>query len=98
MAIAALVVGILALPGLCCYGVGGVVLGVTALILGRVSVRKIRSSNGALGGFGLAQAGWIIGLVAAILGFVILVFYIVVAVLGASGAFNHFSFSSPTTS
>jgi hypothetical protein len=65
MAIASLVLGILAFPGLCLYGVVGLVFGITALILGRMAIGRIRNSNGALGGYGLAQAGWICGLVAA---------------------------------
>jgi hypothetical protein len=68
MAIASLVLGIVALPSVCCYGVPAVAFGVTALILGRVSLGNIRASGGVLAGEGLAQAGWITGVVGGSLG------------------------------
>jgi len=37
------------------------------LLLGRIALGRIRNSYGAMGGYGIAQAGWICGLVAAIL-------------------------------
>jgi hypothetical protein len=98
MAIASLILGIVAFPGICCYGVLGVAFGVTALILGRISVRKIRASNGMIGGYGLAQAGWICGLAAAILGAIYGIFNIAVIILGVSGAFDHLPFITPTPS
>jgi hypothetical protein len=67
MAITSLVLGIAAFPGICCYGVPGLALGITAIVLGRIALRRIGNSFGALGGSGLAQAGWICGLVASIL-------------------------------
>ncbi|HEX3508068.1 MAG TPA: hypothetical protein VHW94_06720 [Candidatus Dormibacteraeota bacterium] len=85
MAITSLVLGIAAFPAICCYGVPAVVLGVAAVILGRISLRRIRESGGALGGHGMAQAGWITGLVGGSLGliyglitvgFVILTFFL----------------------
>ena len=98
MAIAALILGIVAFPGICCYGILGIAFGVTALILGRISVRKIRAANGMIGGFGLAQAGWICGLVAAILGGIYAIFYVVLFIIGASGALNNLPFFTPTPS
>src|SRR5579859_2618464 len=98
MAIASLILGIVAFPGICCYGVLGVAFGATALILGRISVRKIRASNGMIGGYGLAQAGWICGLVAAILGAIYGIFNIALIILGVSGAFNNLPFITPTPS
>lgn len=98
MAIAALVLGIVAFPGICCYGIAGVAFGVTAVILGRISVRKIRASNGMIGGHGLAQAGWICGLVAAILGALYGIFYIGLIIFGISGGFNNLPFITPTPS
>ena len=64
MAITSLVLGIAAFPGICCYGVPGLALGITAVVLGRIALGRIRNSYGAMGGYGLAQAGWICGLVA----------------------------------
>jgi len=67
MAITSLVLGIAAFPGICCYGVPGLALGITAIVLGSIALGRIRNSYGAVGGYGLAQAGWICGLVASIL-------------------------------
>ena len=89
MAITSLVLGILAFPGICFYWVPGLALGITAVILGRISIGKIRNSNGYLGGFALAQAGWICGLVATLFA---AGFFVLVALLGV---FSFFS-SSPT--
>jgi hypothetical protein len=68
MAITSLVFGIASFPAICCYGVPATALGITAVILGRMSLGRIRESGGAVGGFGLAQAGWITGLVGGSLG------------------------------
>ena len=76
MAIAALVVGIVAAVGIFCYGILGVILGIVAVFLGLRSRRQIKASGGALGGYGLAQAGWIIGLCAAILGAIYFIFVV----------------------
>jgi hypothetical protein len=93
MAIAALVVGILAAVGLFCYGVPAIILGPIAVFLGLNARRRIKASEGALGGYGLAMAGWITGLVAACLGLLIVIvligFFVVVALTGHS-------FPSPT--
>jgi hypothetical protein len=93
MAIASLVIGIIAAVGVFCYGVPAVILGPVALFLGLRARTKIRASGGAIGGGGLAMAGWITGLVAACLGALILVvfigFIVLVAVTGKS-------FPSPT--
>jgi hypothetical protein len=75
MAISSLVLGIASFPAICCYGIPAVALGVTALILGIVSLRKIRASGGALSGYGLAMAGWITGAVGGSLGLIVVIFY-----------------------
>ena len=98
MAIAALILGIVAFPGICCYGILGVAFGVPAVILGRIAVRKIRASNGMIGGYGLAQAGWICGLVAAVIGALYGLFNLALIILGISGAFNNLPFITPTPS
>ncbi|HEV2033138.1 MAG TPA: DUF4190 domain-containing protein [Candidatus Dormibacteraeota bacterium] len=72
MAITSLVLGVASFPAICCYGVPAVALGITALILGRVSLRRIRASAGMLGGEGLAQAGWITGIIGGVLGVIYL--------------------------
>jgi len=76
MAIASLVVGIVAAVGIFCYGVLAIILGPIAIYLGLRSRRQIKASGGVLGGYGLAQAGWIIGLCAAILGALYLIFVV----------------------
>jgi len=97
MAIASLVLGIVAFPSICCYGIPGVAFGVTALILGRVSLRKIRAANGMIGGHGIAQAGWICGLVAAVLGGLYGLFTLAVLLFGIFGsAGGVFPFVTPS--
>jgi hypothetical protein len=74
--------------------VPGLGLGIAAIALGRVALGRIRASNGALGGAGLAQAGWICGLVAGIPSAIYLVF--TVGVLVFSLATGGFSTPTPT--
>lgn len=90
MAITSLVLGIIAFPGICCYGIPGLGLGITALILGRMAVGRIRNSGGTVGGNGLAQAGWILGLVAAVIA---AIYFLLVVVMGA---FTIFSLLQPS--
>jgi hypothetical protein len=97
MAIASLVLGIVAIPSICCYGIPALAFGITAVILGRVSLGKIRAANGMLGGRGLAQAGWICGLVASVLAVVGWGIYLLFIVLALTGTFN-FPFVTPTPS
>ena len=85
MAITSLVFGIASIPAICCYGVPAVALGVTAVILGRISLGRIRQSGGALGGHGLAQAGWITGLVGGSLGLLYAIFAVGLVVLALIG-------------
>lgn len=90
LAIAALVLGIIAavslVLGFFCYGLVSIVCGAIALFLGLRARGQIKASGGALGGYGMAQAGWIIGLVSLILGVLELVFLgILVAMLAING-------------
>ena len=96
MAIAALILGIVSIPGICCYGVVGIAAGVTAIILGRISLGKIRASGGMIGGRGLAQAGWITGLVGAILGGLYLIVSVVFLVFGITNGFGTFPLPTPS--
>lgn len=97
MAIAALVLGIVSIPGICCYGIVGLAAGITAIILGRMSLRKITAAGGMLGGRGLAQAGWICGLVGAALGAIYGLFVIATIIFGIAGSLGSFTFPSPST-
>jgi hypothetical protein len=85
MAITSLVLGIAAFPAICCYGIPAIALGITAVILGRMSLGRIRESGGALGGHGLAQAGWITGLVGGSLGLLYAIFAVGLVVLALIG-------------
>ena len=101
MAITALVLGIVAFPGICCYGLPAIICGVIAVILGRMAMGKIRAAGGAIGGYGLAQAGWICGLIAGALGAIYLVFNILVLVglifsHSSGGGTFPYPFASPT--
>ena len=96
MAIAALILGIVSIPGICCYGIVGLAAGITAVILGRMSLRKINASGGMVGGRGLAQAGWICGLVGAVLGLLYGLFSIAVLIFGATNGFGNFTFPTPS--
>lgn len=57
-----------------------IIFGPAAIYLGHRSRRQIRASGGTVGSYGLAQAGWIVGLSAAILGALFLLVYILVIV------------------
>jgi hypothetical protein len=56
-----------------------------------MALGRIRNSGGAVGGQGIAQAGWILGLIAVVISAVIIVVWIV---LGA--AFSIFSVLQPS--
>jgi hypothetical protein len=98
MAVASLVLGIVSIPGICCYGIVGLAAGITAIILGRMSIRKIRASGGLLGGNGLAQAGWICGAVGAVLGLIYALFTLAVFIFGIAGGLGAFPFATPVPS
>jgi hypothetical protein len=96
MAIAALILGIVSIPGVCCYGIVGVAAGVTGLILGRISLGRIKASGGMLGGRGLAQAGWICGLVGAVLGVLVGIAFIASIIFSATNGFGTITFPTPS--
>jgi hypothetical protein len=87
MAIWSIVLAGLGLIGLCCFGLGGLILGAVAFFLGGSSVKRIAASNGTAGGLTLAQIGRWGGLAIAILGLLIFIFY-VVAVINSGGVTN----------
>jgi hypothetical protein len=93
MAIWSLVIAILGLVGCCCFGVGGVIGGPIAFFMGGSSLKRIRASNGTVGGETLALIGRWGGLAVGILGLGILVVYILLLTFGAIN-----SNSNPTTS
>lgn len=73
MAIASLVLGIIGVVFVCCYGVGAV-FGVIALVFGIISFRQIKISRAKNGGMSIA--GIILGIVAIVAGVLIVVFII----------------------
>ncbi len=77
MAVAALVVSLLGVLGLCAYGFGGL-LGAVGAILGHVARRRIRARNGSAAGLATAAVtvGWIVfALGVLIAGFLTWAFY-----------------------
>lgn len=80
LAIAALIVGILSIPGALFYGVPGIVLGALAIVFGFVARGRIVRSEGRVGGQGLATAGWITGICGAVIGVAFIVLIIVVLI------------------
>jgi hypothetical protein len=68
LAIVSLLLSLVALPGLVCYGCGAIAFGIAAVVVGVVARRAIAASGGAETGQGLALAGVIIGAIAAGLG------------------------------
>lgn len=75
MAIWALVLAGVGLLGLCCFGVGGLILGAVAFFVGGSSINRIKASNGTVGGETLAQIGRWGGLAVAILGLLTVAFF-----------------------
>ncbi|MDQ6919557.1 MAG: hypothetical protein M3Z98_09385, partial [Candidatus Dormibacteraeota bacterium] len=92
MAIWSLVIAIVGLVGCCCFGVGGIIGGPIAFFMGGSSLKRIRASNGALGGDTLALIGRWGGLAVAILGLLILAVYIV---LGIGSVISNSTTSNP---
>ena len=67
-AIVSLILAIVALPAISCFGCGGIVFGVAAVLVGISARRQIAASDGMETGDGLARAGIIIGAIAGVLG------------------------------
>jgi len=88
-AIWSLVLAGLGLLGLCLCGVGGLILGPIAFFLGGSSLKRIRASNGALGGDTLASIGRWGGLAVGVLGLLILVFYVIAIASGLTNSFTN---------
>jgi hypothetical protein len=66
LAIASLVLGILSVPGCCCW-FASTPISVAGLVLGLVALGKIRSSPQAWQGYGLAVAGVVLSSVGVVL-------------------------------
>ena len=83
-ATAAMVVGIVSLVLACGYGVG--LLGSpVAWYLGKSSMNRIDASGGALGGRGMAQAGFILGIIGTVLLVLLVIGIVALVAIGTSG-------------
>ena len=89
-AVASLLAGIagivLGLP----LGLPGMVLGTLAYFLGKSAVGRIDSSQGALGGRGLAVWSWVLGAIAMGIGAVVTLIWLVVVLIAMSQAATGF--------
>ncbi len=91
LAVASMVIGIVAFVLSCGYGVG--LLGSpVALVMGRVSMKRIDQSGGQLGGRGMAQAGFILGIIGTVLLVLVVVVLAVIVVIGLNGGFDDSDF------
>ncbi len=82
-----MVIGIVALVLSCAYGFG--LLGApVALVMGRISMKRIDASNGQLGGRGMAQAGFIMGIVGTVLLVLAILAVVALVIAGLNGAFD----------
>ena len=82
LALGAMITGIVALVFSCLYGVG-LLASPVALVLGKVSMNRIKRSEGQLRGHGMAVTGFVLGIIGTVLlvlAIVALVIIIVVAV------------------
>ena len=82
MAITSMVLGIVGVPLMCCYI--GWAAGIAAIVVGILSRNKIKASNGALTGDGMALAGIICGGVVVSL---TALWVVLVVFLGVAGSF-----------
>ncbi len=76
-AITSLVTGIVGVPLICCWPIG-LIVAIVATVFGSLSLGKIKKSNGALGGRGMALAGLILGIVTIAI-IVVMVIYLIIA-------------------
>jgi len=67
LALSAMIVGIAAIPAACACGIG-FIAGIVAIVLAVLAKRQINEANGTLGGSGMATAGLVCGIVAAVMG------------------------------
>jgi Domain of unknown function (DUF4190) len=71
----ALILGILSI--LCCS-----ILGPVAFFIGNSSRNRIQASGGTLGGYGLATAGWIMGIIGTVI-LALEILWVVILVIGS---------------
>ena len=87
LAVASMVIGIVSFVLACGYGIG--LLGSpVALVMGRVSMKRIDQSGGQLGGRGMAQAGFVMGGIGTVLLVLVIIAVVVVIIVAANGGFD----------
>jgi hypothetical protein len=64
------IAGVLVCPG---------ILSIPAIIIGRISERRIKESGGTMTGDGLAKAGWITGIAGLVLAVFLILFFSLIA-------------------
>jgi len=67
------------------FGVPGLVLGPVAYFTGKTAISHVDDAQGAVGGRGLAAAGWVLGVVATAIGAVVSLVWLVVLLVYVSG-------------
>lgn len=87
MAIGAMVTGIVAIVGMCFYGFS-LLASPVALILGRISMKRIDASQGRVGGRGFALTGFILGIVGTVLLVLLIAAVVAFVIAGLNGAFD----------
>ena len=84
---AAMIIGIVSLVLSCGYGIG--LLGSpAALIMGRISMKRIDRSQGTIGGRGMAMAGFVLGIIGTVLLVLAIIAVVVIIAIAASGGFD----------
>ncbi|WP_370248336.1 DUF4190 domain-containing protein [Nocardioides sp.] len=87
LSVASMVVGIVSFVLACGYGIG--LLGSpVALVLGRISMKRIDRSQGTLGGRGFALTGFILGIIGTILLVLAIAAVVVIIIVAANGGFD----------
>ncbi|MEO5710675.1 MAG: DUF4190 domain-containing protein [Nocardioidaceae bacterium] len=89
-AVIALVLGILGFVFAICCSLLGLVIGIAALVLGRLSRKEIALTGGAQGGDGMARAGFVLGIV----DIVIAVILIILGIVLSANGYNPFQIST----
>jgi len=87
LGLASMIIGIASLVLSCLYGFG--LLGApAALIMGRISMKRIDRSNGQLGGRGMAQAGFILGIIGSVFLVLAIIALVVIIAVAIAGGFD----------
>jgi len=80
LALGSMITGIAALVLSCAYGIG-LLASPVALILGKVSLNRIKRSQGQLGGHGFALTGFILGIIGTVLLVLAIIAVVVIIVI-----------------